>query len=200
MKAKWHFSALFLLFISFGMFQKQVSVPNQEITLEFVDVLINKKDIENTIAEVKEKLLKVGISNIIINKTNNGTLKISYYSVVHIDNVKEVLIKDNKLVLNQTSEKKEKNQDTFNYNIIIHEITNDIDISNLDHKYVFGFKYNSDRFTTVDYLALAKKLEHYNTDQLFKATYKSSKNNPFTKDRTSYKEPEVRAGPKNFIY
>ena len=45
----------------------------------------------------------------------------------------------------------------------------------------------------------SKNLEQYKTDQLFKIAYKTNKNNPFTKDRTSYKEPEVRAGPKNYI-
>jgi hypothetical protein len=199
MQAKWYISTLFLIFISFGVFQEQVLIPNQEIILEFVDAKINKKDIENTIAEVKEKLLKVGIANIIINKTKNGTLKISYYSVIHIDNVKEVLTKENKLVFNKNSENKEKNQNSSNYNIDIHEITDDIDISNLDNKFVFEIKYNYDRFTTVDYLALAKNLEQYKTDQLFKVAYKINKNNPFTKDRTSYKEPEVRAGPKNYM-
>ena len=50
MKTKWYFGALFLLFISFGVFQEQVSIPNQEIILEFVDTNINKKNIEVTVA------------------------------------------------------------------------------------------------------------------------------------------------------
>lgn len=199
MQAKWYISTLFLLLIYFGAFQEQVSMPNQEIILEFVDYKINKKDIENTIAEVKEKLLKVGVANIVIKKTKKGTLKISYYSAVHIDNVKEVLVEKNQLVLNQNSENNQKNKNSSNYNIDIHELTDETDISNSDYKFVFEIKYNSDRLTTVNYFALVKKSEQYKTDQLYKIAYKINKNNPFTKDRTSYKEPEVRAGPKYYI-
>ena len=199
MKAKWYISTLFLIFICFGAFQEQVSIPNQEIVLEFVDTKINKKNIENTIADVKEKLLKVGVSNITIKKAQNGTLKISYFSVVHIDNVKEVLVNENKLVLNKNSENKEKSKNTSNYNIDIYELTGETDISNLDNKFVFEIKYNSDRFTTDNYSAFVKKIAQFKTDQLFKTAYKAYKKSPFIKDRTSYKEPEVRAGPKNFL-
>ena len=53
MKAKWYISTLFLLFIYFGAFHEQVSIPNQEIVLEFVDAKIDQKDIKNTIADVR---------------------------------------------------------------------------------------------------------------------------------------------------
>ena len=198
MNAKWYFSALFLIFISLGAFQEQVLIPNQEITLEFVDAKINNKDIENTIAEVKEKLLNVGVTNINIKKTQNGTLKISYYSNFHVDNIKKELTKENSLVLNLDANHKRKNKNSSNYNIDIHELTGDSDISNSDYKYVFEIKYSSDRFTTYNYSAFIKKLEQQRADQLFKTTYRVLKNNPFTKDRTSHQEPEVRAGPKSF--
>ena len=197
MKAKWYFSTLLLIFICFGAFQEQVSIPNQEIVLEFVDAKINKKNIENTIAEVKEKLLNVGVTNINIKKTKNGTLKISYYSVFEINDIKKELAKQHKLVLNQNSDHKEKNENSSDYNIDIHELTIETDISNSDYKFVFEVKYNSDRSTTYNYFAFIKKSEHHKADQLFKTTYKVNKNSPFTKDRTSYKEPEVRAGPKS---
>ena len=199
MKAKWYFGTLFLLCIFFGAFQEQVSRPNQEIVLEFVDTKINKKNIEDTVAEVKEKLLKLGVSNININKTQNGTLKISYHSVFHIDNIKKELTKQHKLVLNQNSNHKEKNKNSSYYSFDIHELTNETDISNSDYKFVFEVKYNSDRFTTYNYIAFVKSTEEHKANQLFKTTYKVNKNNPFTKDRTSHKEPEVRAGPEYYF-
>jgi hypothetical protein len=64
MNAKWYISTLFLILIYFGEFHEQVSIPNQEIVLEFVDAKINQKNIKNTITDVKEKLLKIGVSNI----------------------------------------------------------------------------------------------------------------------------------------
>ncbi len=194
MSAKWYISTLLLIFAVFGAFQEQVSIPNQEIMLEFVDAKINKQNIDNTIADVRKKLLNVGISNIIIKETKNGTLKISYFSVVEVDNIKEAIIKDNKFVFNKNS----KNNSSSNYNIAIYELTDEPDISNLDYKFIFEIKYHTDRFTTDTYFAFVKKIEQYKTDQLFKIAYKVNKNSPFTKDKTSYKEPEVRAGPKNY--
>ncbi|KGL58522.1 hypothetical protein [Polaribacter sp. Hel1_85] len=196
MKVKWYISTLFLLFICFGAFQEEVTIPNQEIVLEFVDAKINKKNIENTITDVKEKLLKVGVTNIKISETQNGTLKISYHSDFHIDNIKKELAKENELVLNQHSENQPKNKDSSNYNLDIYELTNETDISNSDFKFVFEVKYNSDRFTTYNYFAFLKKIDQHKADQLFKNTYKTNKNNPFIKDHSSHKEPEVRAGPK----
>ena len=196
MKAKWYICTLFLLFICFRAFQEQVTTPNQEIALEFVDIKINKKDIESTIAEVKEKLLKIGVSNIKINKTHNGTLKISYYSAFNIDKIKKELNKQQTFVFNKNSNQKEKEEKSSKYNIDVHEITNESDISNSDFHFVFETKYNSDKITTYNYFDFLKKVAQQKENQLFKTSYKITKNNSFTKDKTSYNEPEVRAGPK----
>lgn len=199
MKAKWYFSTLFLILLSFGAFQEQTYIPNQEIVLEFVDTKTNKEDIDNTIADIKEKLLNVGVSNIKIKETKTGNLKISYHSKVHIDNIKRELTKESLLVLNQDSPNKKQDKSAFNYNIDIYELTNETDISNLDYKYVFEVKYHSDRFTTNNFLAIVKKFEQYKINQLYKTAYKTNKSSLFIKDKTSYSEPEVRAGPKYFF-
>lgn len=195
MQAKWYFSTFFLIFIYFGAFQEQVSLPNQEIVLEFVDANINEKDIEKSIAEVKEKLLKVGITNIVIHKSETSTLKISYFSKIDIKNIREILSKENKLLLNTNSPYK----NSTNYNLDVYELNDATQLSNVDKKFVFEIKYNSDRFTTVNYSALIKNLESSTAEQLYKTAYKVNKDNPFTKDKASCKEPEVRAGPKSYL-
>ncbi|PWG06605.1 hypothetical protein [Polaribacter aquimarinus] len=199
MNAKWYISTLFLLFSLFGTIQEQVTTPNQEIVLEFFDVTINNKNIESTIADVKEKLLDVGVSNIVINKTKNGTLKISYYSTIPIDNVRKALEKEQKFILNQGSEKKDKNN-TLEYNIDIYELTNEADTSNTsDDKFVLEIKFQSDRFITYNSLAFLKLVDSAKETLLFSTNYNKYKNFPFVKDKSSYKEPEVRAGPLKFI-
>lgn len=195
MQAKWYFSTFFLIFIYFGAFQEQVSLPNQEIVLKFVDANINEKDIEKSIAEVKEKLLKVGITNIVIHKSETSTLKISYFSKIDIKNIREILSKENKLLLNTNSPYK----NSTNYNLDVYELNDATQLSNVDKKFVFEIKYNSDRFTTVNYSALIKNLESSTAEQLYKTAYKVNKDNPFTKDKASCKEPEVRAGPKSYL-
>lgn len=197
MNAKWYISTLFLIFMLFGAFQDQVSLPNQEIVLEFADAKINKKNIENTIADVKEKLLEVGVSNINIKETNSGALKISYYSVVHIDDIKEAINKENALALIQNSENKENKTPFSDYSIHIYELANQTDISNHDDKFVFEVNSRSERFTTNLNYAFLRNLEDKKANQLYKTAYKANKSNSFIKNRTSYKEPEVRAGPYN---
>ena len=199
MKAKWYFSTLLLILLSFGAFQEQASIPNQEIVLEFVDAKINKESIDNTIADIKEKLLNVGVSNIHIKKTENGALKISYYSIVHIENVKKELTKESLIVLNENSNNKKQDKGNFNYNIDIYELTNETDVSNLDFKYVLEIKYSSDRFTTDNFHAFIKKFDQNNTNQHYKTAFKANKKSLFIEDKSSYKKPEVRAGPKYFI-
>ena len=160
MKSKWYFSTLLLiLFVCFGAFQEKTTIPNQEIVLEFIDVSINKNKINNTITNVKTKLLSAGVSNILIKETKSGTLKISYYSAIHIDNIKEVLAKDNELAFSQNSENKDKNLPLSDYNFDIYELTNEVDTSNLNDKYVFEIKQISDRFTTNPNIAFFRNLE-----------------------------------------
>lgn len=197
MNSKWYISTLFLIIAYFGVFHEQVSVPNQEIVLEFVDTQINKTDVKSTIADVKERLLKVGVSNIKIQETKNGALKISYYSLVDIDNIKDVLFEENKLVSNKSSKNKEEKNTSSNYSIDIYELTNETDSLNLNDKFVFEIKNSSDRFTSNNTYASLKNLEDYKANQLYKTAFKISKKDPFSKDHTSYKEPEVRAGPYN---
>ncbi|MFY0629935.1 MAG: hypothetical protein JXR05_06100 [Flavobacteriaceae bacterium] len=195
MNAKWYISTLFLIFIYFGAFHEPISIPNQEIVLEFVDAKIDQKDLKNTITDVKEKLLTFGVSNIKIHETKSGTLKISYFSVTHIDNIKEALLKENQLVLSQKSENKNNDNTSLDYKIDVYELTNETDISKKNDKLVFEIKYNSDSHATSYNSAFVKNSNTSKANRLFKTAYRTYKNNPFTKDYTSCKEPEVRAGP-----
>ena len=199
MNAKWYISTLFLIFSLFGAFHEQVTIPNQEIVLEFVDTTINEKDIKSTINNVKEKLLEVGVSNIKIQETKSGTLKISYYSTAPIDNIKEAFGKENQLILNKEPSDNNENKNSSDYKIDVYELGNETDVNQKDDKSVFEIKYASDRYTTNHNYASVKNLKIHKANQLFKTAYKAHKNSPFTKDNTSHQEPEVRAGPNNNI-
>ena len=196
MKVKLYLGTLFLIFIYFGAsYQEQVTITNQEIVLEFVDAKINKEDINTTIANVKEKLLKIGVSNIKIHETKKGTLKISYHSFLATNAVKEVLALENQ-PLNKNPENKESQNTVSHYKIDVQEITNQTNISDFQDEHILEVKINSDRFTTNYNKVSIKNRESQKANQLFKTAYKATKKNPFTKDYTSYNEPEVRAGPK----
>lgn len=195
MKLKWYASTLFLIIcISFGAFQKQAVIPNQEIVLEFVDTKTNKNNIESTIADVKEKLLNVGISNISIQNNKNGTLKISYYSNLDIKEIKEILADDCKNLLSE--HKKNKEETTSNYSIDIYELKVESDISGSHEKSILNTKYSSNRSTTNNTNAFLIKIQSEKANFLFKTNFKASKNNTYIKEKSSCIEPEVRAGPQ----
>ncbi|QOD60445.1 hypothetical protein H9I45_14020 [Polaribacter haliotis] len=198
MNSKWYIGTFLLLFICFGVFQEQVYEPNQEIVLEFIDTSSHNNSIKNTINEVQEKLLEIGVANIAIHKTKKGTLKISYYSAVNVDVIKKALSKKHQLVLNKNPDNHKEDEESSNYSIDVYELTDKEDISNLDDKFIFEIEHRSDRFTINYSLGLSKIIES-KENTLFKTAYKANKNNLYIKDYTSYQEPEVRAGPQNYF-
>ena len=193
MNLKWCISTFLFISLCFGAFQEQKNEPNQEIILEFVDTKTNEKNIENTLIELKEKLLKIGVTNILIQETKKGTLKICYFSNIKAENIKTSLTNENQNPLNQNPED-EKNHS--NYSIDIYQLNDKIDSSNLGDNFILEIKYFSDRFT-VKNISNLTRISSFKANQHFKTSYKFCKNNPFTKDYTSHKEPEVRAGPQN---
>jgi preprotein translocase subunit SecD len=200
MSRRWYISILLLLFIYVGAFHEQVSAPNQEIVLEFSNESVDQNEVSNTIADLREKLQELGVSNIKIQITEQSTLKISYYSDLHIDRVKEVLLDESQFALNQTSNNKEDEKvPSFDYKIDVYELTDSSDISKRNNELILDLKYTTDRFTTPNHWVCVKSLRLEKANQLFRTALRTYKNNPFTKDHTSYQEPEVRAGPGVFF-
>ena len=200
MKLKWYVGILLLVFTVFGIVQENTTVPNQEIVLEFVDVKIAKKDIDNTISFVKEKLQNAGAKNIEVHETKNGVLKISYYSLENIDAIKETLSINNALALNNQPKHKDKNypssEKTSNYNIDVYELDNHhTELSNVDGNAVLEIKYDVQRYSTPQNYASLEKISTHKVNQLFKTAYRFNKSLLIIKDNTSNYKPEVRAGP-----
>ena len=198
MRSRWYIGILLFIFTYVGIFHEQVSVPNQEIVLEFINEKIDQKDLENTIADLKEKLLEIGASNITIQQTNSSSLKISYYCVVHIDDIKETLLEENQLAFNQNPHEQKGEKDSIDYKINVYELTDTSNVANHNDKLVFNNKYISDRFSINDTHHFVNGLQVSKANQLFKTAYSLYKNNPFAKDCTSHREPDVRAGPQTY--
>lgn len=195
MNVKWYVITLFLIVcISFGALQEQVLVPNQEIVLEFVDTKINQDNVENTIAEIKEKLLRIGVSNILIQENKNGTLKIAYYSSLDTESIKKA-ITSKRQYLSTKNKKKENTSNT--YNVAVYELAKNADFSNSNKKTALNTKYNSNRFTTNNTYAFLSQTCIEKVNFRFTIAYQANNRNPFAKDKSSHREPEVRAGPKN---
>lgn len=199
MKTKWYACALLIVFIFLGATQENTVVPNQEIVLEFVDLKIAKKDIEDTIYSVKERLVEAGASNIQVQETENGALKITYYSIVNVANIKEVLSKNNLLGFEKYPlENKEENfplSKFSTYNIDVYELTLDTNISNFDGNSILEIKYDSQRYTNSETYASANSILIDEAKRVFKTAYRINKSLLIIKENTSNYKPEVRAGP-----
>lgn len=204
MKTKWYVFTLLVVFIFLGAFQENTTVPNQEIVIEFVDLKIDKKDIDDTISFVKQKLQNAGAKNIEVKEAKNGILKISYYSLENIDYIKETLSKDNSLAFNSLTNDKEENHplsdQSTNYNIDVYELDNhQTDISNFDGNSILEIKYDSQRYTNPqDYASLENALAK-EANKVFKTAYKFNKSLLIFKDNTLHLKPEVRAGPDSHL-
>lgn len=196
MKAKWYVSALLFISLCFGAFQEQVYEPNQEIVLEFTNTSRTENSVAFTINQIKASLLKIGATNIKIQNNKNGSLKIGYYSTLDVQDVKAILTEKKQLNLLEQSKQKENKEISSIYNLDVYELKEQTDLSSTtDNKFILEIKYQSDRFTTNHFSDLSKNLE-YKANRYFKTAFKISKSNPFAKDFTSHKEPEVRAGPQ----
>ncbi|RCS26614.1 hypothetical protein DUT90_12760 [Polaribacter sp. WD7] len=195
MRTRWYICTLFLIFAVFGALQKQTSLPNQEIALQFANSSVKQQDINSTIAKVKEKLLTSGVQNITIQKINNNTLKISYHSVTDINTIKKAL-NEHDLVVDKNPSDKDK-QSSFTYSIDVYELHDNSNTSKPNENYILEVKFGTDRSLTSYASVFLRNSEIQNANQLFRTKYKSNTSKALAQDQSSHTKPEVRAGPSN---
>ena len=113
MNSRRYIGALIIILTFLGVASKQsITIPNQEIVLQFTDVEVSSFEAKNTVEIVKQQLRNLGADNIQIKKGQKGTLKITYYSDADVASIKETLSNQEKLVLNafdQTQNKEDSN-------------------------------------------------------------------------------------------
>lgn len=205
MKAKWYFSTLIIIFALLGAFQEKVSVPNQEIVLQFSDAEVSSNKAQNTLAIVVQQLQTVGISDIQVREQENGQLRITYYSDTDVASIKKTLSQENQLEIGLTSFNKDENHSKFpfknksnDYNLDVFEIQNKADAgSDLNGKFVLELKQEYDRFSNPNVHPYVIEIDDEEKDRIVKVAYKANRNVANAIDNTSYKIPEVRAGPSN---
>ncbi|AUP80427.1 hypothetical protein [Flavivirga eckloniae] len=201
MKAKWYFSTLIIALTLLGVSQKQISVPNQEIVMEFIYDEVTTDDVQNAIAVVKKQLQTLGIDNVKVGEKADGRLKITYYSDVNVDHVKRVLSKEKNLELDYASQQQDKkhnklpnNENTNGYNLNVYEIQKGADSdSSLNGTYVVELKHEYDRSYNPNlYISIIGSDEK---DQITEVAYRVRKNIAIAIDNMSHCVPDVRAGP-----
>ncbi len=202
MKAKWYISTFIIILTLFGAIsQQQITVPNQEIVLQFTNTSITSEETQNTVAIVKKQLQDLGVNNIKIKEEENGKLVITYYSDTDVASIKKTFSKEKNLTLdyafnnqNQDSSKLPFDKNKINYNLDIYEIQNESDVEwDLNGISVVELKAESNRFLNLNIYAFINVVEI--NESIEKVAYKIYYNIAIAIDNTSCKIPEVRAGP-----
>ncbi len=201
MKTKWYIGIIVGILAFLGITKEQQTPrPNQEIVLQFSETSLLPANIDAAIVILKQQLQEEGVYHIKVTESNQGTLKVAYYSPVDVATIKNVLLKKIKAELGGTSSNTPlefpSKEDLVTYNLDIHEIqnANDVDLD-LNGIGVFEIKATSDRYFKPKTYVFVYSTYATKVNQLQNVAYKIHKYIAIAIDTTSGNIPEVRAGP-----
>ncbi len=201
MKAKWYFSTLIIALTLLGVCQKQISVPNQEIVMEFVYDEVSSDEVKDAIAVVKKQLQTLGVDNIQVGEKEDGRLRITYYSDVNVASIKKIFSEEKKIELDYAPFSQDKEDTEFptgenknGYSLDVYEIQKGTDgTSDLNGTYVAELKHEYDRFSNPNlYIG---KIDSSDRDKIVEVAYKVRRHITISIDDMSHSVPDVRAGP-----
>lgn len=203
MKAKWYIGTFIFIFTFLGVANyNQIPEANQEIVLQFTHLKVSSNEVLNAIAIVKKQLQAIGVDNIQVEEQVSGGLKITYYSDTDAASVKKLLSEDHILALDDTTSKTTKkpvkspsNKKPSNYNLDVFEIHKQDVGTGFAGKCALELKSDYNRFFIPIMSVLTNEIDVKTIDCLVKEAYRFRKNSAIVIDNTSYKIPEVRAGP-----
>ena len=202
MKPRWYIGILIVTLTLLGSIasEQQVTIPNQEIVLQFASDNVTSDDANNAIAIVTEQLQSAGIDQIQVKKLQGGQLKISYYSATDVASIKALLSAENSTELdyiahNQKQTKVPYEDQIIDFDLDVYEIQKGSDVSDIDGKLALETKAEHERFSNPNVFT---PLETFNLDtkeRVEKVAYKFRKSIAISIDNNSFEIPEVRAGP-----
>ncbi|WP_299442281.1 hypothetical protein [uncultured Aquimarina sp.] len=204
MKKEWYFRILITAFALLVVMQQQTVVPNQEIVLEFTDIEVTSLEAQNALSIVKKQLESIGVKNTRISEElHNGKLKIAYYSDADVESIKRILSEEQHVSLdhvfydqNTTDNQLPLDKNPTNYNLDVYKIHKSTDIdTDFNGIYVLEIKQEQDRASGSYAYSFVAENNTNNTDGLVNVAQKVNRSIVIAIDNTSYKIPEVRAGP-----
>lgn len=204
MLARWCISILIFLLTLFGVvLQHQVVTPNQEIVLEFADVMLTSEDATQTVLVVKQQLKALGAEHIQVKKIKNGHLKISYYSRANISIIKALFRGDGSIALNyQSKSTNNESSDSSTegrhiaYHIDVYEIQSGSDSGwGFEGTSSLEVRVKSDRFLDPNSASNTVQIASGSLKLLVSVAFKVSESSSIILDKLVHSIPEVRAGP-----
>tara|TARA_R110002049_G_scaffold993_3_gene7167 strand:+ start:43807 stop:44427 length:621 start_codon:yes stop_codon:yes gene_type:complete len=204
MKQKWYISTLIIILTLIGVVcEQQVSLPNQEIVLQFTDARVSTEDAQNTLELVKKQLQDLGVENIKVKEQATGSIKITYYSDDDVALIKQILSKEHSLSLDYVPFSQEESDSRLpskeipiTYNLDVHEIQKSHDAHwNLNGTLVLDVKQKTNHFFSPNVYASFSELEAKDKEAVSKVAFKVNKHIAIAINSIPHSIPEVRAGP-----
>jgi len=201
MKVKWYLSTLVIILTLLGVGQQQITVPNQEIVVQFTDEA-NFDVTQDAIEIVKTQLLNLGADNIQVIE-EESSLRITYYSEVDVASIKELLSSKKSLDIgystfnkNQSPSNLPSRDNSNGYNLDVYEIQKgneyDLDFDG----FVLEQKPENPRYFSPNLYFSNSELDIKERHRFKEVKYLAQRNSAIATNNTTRKIPEVRAGPK----
>lgn len=182
---------------------QQPKFANQELVLQFSET-VSSQYTNATIAEVTAQLERLGADNITV-YSQNGSLKIAYFSSAKVSHVKAQLLQKyilhdvdytlpkSELPLEQSSN---DSDNTLAYQLDVYELHPKSQTNfNVDGVTILDVKSENDRVSTTTFYPAVAKLQTQHINLWYDVAYKAIYQVRLYTDTNSYNIPEVRAGP-----
>lgn len=198
MRTKWYFGALIVLISFLGIYQNRTTEPNQEIVLQFADVNITADEAQSAIVKVKAHLQALGANAVTVQQLQAGEIKISYYSTVAAQNIKNLLANDTSLHLGYTKQATNTpSKQSKDYKFDVFELykSNPAD-SGFGGKHVLNTKQDYDRFFKPNVYALIVILDLPKNTLFIEEAFKVFKSIAWSINKFTGSTHHVRAGPQ----
>lgn len=202
MRQKMHIYLFILVLTVLGVVsQQQSTVANQELIMHFTHIETSSQEAENTIAQIQDHLLELGVENIQVVNDESGKLTIRYYSDLDVSSIRQTLAKESIFKLNlpntdaPQNEQLPKDREVVGYNLDIFEIQNGIDSSSGFDGCIVIKKSESDRYYDPNTFYAAHSIQNKNENSTTEVSLKIWSNIQSSINSILYVIPEVRAGP-----
>lgn len=196
----WTFVSALALLIAI---QERVDMPNQEIVLHFENGDVNSQEAIAALAAVKDQLEALEVLNIAVSKdSENGILRIQYYSSEKVEVVKSIISHQSELALQHVFYTKDKNEsipsdkESNEYSISIFEIQTATD-SGLEFNgaYLPEIKYITEGHLDSHIFKFNNEISLTEPDGFWDTKIKVNTSVVLNLQERSFKIPQVRAGP-----
>jgi len=202
MKAKWRFTTFIIILTLLGIGLQQLSIPNQEIVVQFNNDNVSLTETQNTIAIVKKQLQDIGAENIKVYQGTNGILKITYHSDVDVVSIKKLLSEENELALGLTGilqkenpSNPSSNKKSNTYKLDVSKIQKNNDSEGDFNDLALEIKPKIERVYYPDFYFYTAEISIPEKKNIEKTAYLAYSRISIVLDRSLHNIPEVRAGP-----